>query len=117
MNRKRRWPMTAARLSREPVMKLSMPITSQSCASRNSHRWDPMNPATPVTSTRIVALRLVCSARGSGGQDGLAADRVVLEPQAAHPLRLPDVAAVEEHRPPHDAAQPLQVQELELVPL
>src|SRR5690349_22220261 len=129
MNSKRGCIATGVRLSRDPVMKLSMPITSQSCASRNSHRWEPMNPAAPVTSTLIVALRLapvipargvvvedlatrlgtepglLCQTDGDGSrrrpsQDGLAADRVVLEPQAAHALRLPEVAAVEEHRPP-----------------
>src|SRR6185436_17689083 len=117
MKSKRGWCATGSRLSREPVMKLSTPTTSQSRASSDSHRWDPMNPAAPVTSTRIVALRLVPGDRSSGRQDGLAADRVVLEAQPAHPLGLPEVAAVEDHRTAQHAAQALEVEELELVPL
>ena len=102
------------RLSGDPVMKLSMPTTSHPRANRNSHRWDPMNPAAPVTRIRI-ALRH--RSGGSAAEDGLAADRVVLESQAPHPLGFPQVAAVEDHRPPHGGPQPLEVQELELVPL
>src|SRR5437762_11585157 len=101
-----------ARLSGEPVMKLSTPTTSQSRASRNSHRCDPMNPAAPVTRTRM------CGPRGRsplGRLDGLAADGVVLEAQAPHPFGLPEVAAVEEDGAAHRRAQPLQVEELELV--
>src|SRR4051794_32457252 len=114
MKRKRGGRSPGSRVSREAGVKLSMPTTSQARASSDSHRWDPMNPAAPVTSTRIIALRLVPRVGGSGRQDRLAADRVVLEAQAAHPLGLPQVAPVEHDRPAHDAAQPLEVQELEL---
>ena len=69
-----------------------------------------MKPAPPVTSTRIGAVL-------RPGMHGLAPDRVVLEAEAAHALGLVDVAAVEDDRPPQHGAQPLEVQELELVPL
>src|SRR5688572_30287887 len=106
------------RLSGEPVMKLSMPRTSQPRASSDSHRWDPMKPAAPVTTTRIRRSG-PSPAAGSGlnRDDGLAPDRVVFEAEPAHPFRLPDVAAVEHRRPPHHGPQPLEVEELELVPL
>src|SRR5581483_10441449 len=96
----------AAMLSAEPVMKLSMPTTSAPPSSRNSQRWEPMKPAAPVTRTRI----------RSGGQGGLAADGVVLEAEPAHPLRLPEVAPVEDQRAPQRRAQSLEIEELELVP-
>src|SRR5439155_26408815 len=57
------------------------------------------------------------ASRASGWEHGLAADRVVLEAQAPHSLGLPEVTAVEDDRPAHDGAEPLEVQELELVPL
>src|SRR5947209_11129730 len=116
-NAKRGRRSKAARLSAAPVTKLSMPTTSQSRRRSASHRWDPMKPAAPVTSTRIVALRSFPRRGGSGRQDGLAADRVVLESETAHPFGLPEVAAVEDDRPPHRFAQSLEVEELELVPL
>src|SRR5687767_7342318 len=98
----------AATLSRDPVTKSSMPTTSQPFARKNSHRCEPMNPAPPVTRTRIVALRR---------PNGFAADRVVLEAQAPHAFGLPEVPTVEDDGTPHHGPQPLQVQELELVPL
>src|SRR5215470_16502347 len=91
----------------EPVRRLSMQTTSHSRARRNSHRWEPMKPAPPVTRTRMA----------SGRDDGLAPDRVVLEAESAHALRLPEVAPVEDERPPEQPPQPLEVQVLELVPL
>src|SRR5262245_9643228 len=45
---------TAAKLSADPVMKLSMQTTSAPCSSRNSQRCEPMNPAPPVTRTLMV---------------------------------------------------------------
>src|SRR5436190_23992147 len=106
LNPGRAW--NGATLSGDPVTKLSIQTTSQPCPRRNSQRWEPMNPAPPVTSARIA---------GVGGQDGLAADRVVLEAQAPHSLGLPQVAAVEDHRPAQDREEPLEVEELEFVPL
>src|SRR2546425_5935552 len=96
------------RLSGDPVTKSSMQTTSQPLPRKNSHRCEPMNPAPPVISTRIADLRAA---------DGLAADRVVLEAQAPHALSLPEVPTVEDDRAPHRGPQPLQIQELELVPL
>ena len=40
-------------LPRAPVKKLSTQTTSWPAASRRSHRWEPRNPAPPVTSTRV----------------------------------------------------------------
>src|SRR5574341_1214297 len=80
-----------AMLSSEPVRRLSMQTT-----------------APPVTRTRTPA--------PSGRQDGLPSDRVVLEPEAAHPLRLPEVTPVEDHGTLEQAAQALEVEVLELVP-
>src|SRR6266540_4894760 len=48
----RRWAM----LSSVPVTRLSMQTTSQPRASRKSQRWEPMNPAPPVTRTRTIPL-------------------------------------------------------------
>src|SRR6266498_3223625 len=48
----RRWAM----LSSVPVTRLSMQTTSQPRASRKSQRWEPMNPAPPVTRTRTNTL-------------------------------------------------------------
>src|SRR2546422_4928718 len=99
-------------LSVVPVERLSRQTTSQPRARRDSERWDPMKPAPPVTRMRMDPRR--CR---SGREDRLAPDRVVLEPQSAHALRLVDVSPVEDERPSHDLTQPLEVQELELVPL
>src|SRR5262245_426575 len=96
-------------LSPEPVERLSRHKTSPPLLRRNSQRWEPMKPAPPVTRTRIRC--------GSGREDRFPTDRVVFEPQAAHPLGLVDVPPVEDERAPHHLAQPLEVQELELVPL
>src|SRR2546426_12615953 len=96
------------RLSRDPVTKSSMQTTSQSLPRKNSHRCEPMNPAPPVTSTRIAVLRR---------PDGLAADRVVVEAEPPHAFGLPEVPAIEDDRAPHRRPQSLEVQELELVPL
>src|SRR2546430_4488562 len=104
----RRWSM----LSVVPVERLSRQTTSWPRARRDSERWDPMKPAPPVTRMRMDPRR-----RRSGRVDRLASDRVVLEPQSAHALRLVDVAPVEDERPPHARTEPLQVEELELVPL
>src|SRR3990167_9442786 len=98
-----------AMLSSEPVRRLSMQTTSQPFPRRKSQRWEPMNPAPPVTRTRTWA--------PSGRQDGLPSDRVVLESEAPHPLRLPEVAPVENHGTLEQAAQPLEVEVPELVPL
>src|SRR2546428_4353327 len=98
-----------AMLSVEPVTRLSMQTTSAPWARRNSERWEPMNPAPPVTSTRTAA--------ASGRQDRLAPDGVVLEAETSHALRLVEVAAVEDQGPSQQSAQPLQVEEPELVPL
>jgi hypothetical protein len=42
---------------------------------------------------------------------------VVLEAQPPHALGLPEVPSVKDHRPAEEAAQAIQVEELELVPL
>src|SRR6266545_4686158 len=96
-------------LSIEPVRRLSMQTISQPRASRKSQRWEPMKPAPPVTSTR--------TAPSSDGQDGLSPDRVVLEAEAPHALRLVEVPPVENERAAHQAPQPLQIEKPELVPL
>src|SRR5713101_3522744 len=87
-----------------PPTRLSMQTTSQSLPRKNSHRCEPMNPAPPVTSTRIAALRR---------PDGLAADRVVLEAEPPHAFGLPEVPAIEDDRAPHSRPQSLEVEELE----
>src|SRR6266511_1056318 len=98
-----------AMFSSEPVRRLSMQTTSQPFPSRKSQRWEPMKPAPPVTRTFTRAL--------SGRQDGLPSDRVILEAEATHALRLPEVAPVEDQGALELAAQPLEVEVLELVPL
>src|SRR5216683_1642522 len=98
-----------AMFSGEPVRRLSTQTTSQPCARRKSQRWEPRKPAPPVTRIFTRAL--------SGRQDGLPSDRVVLEAEASHALRLPEVARVDDHRALKLAAQPLEVEVFELVPL
>src|SRR3989441_5631473 len=100
-------PRRCSMFSTVPVMRLSMQTTSAPRPRRNSQRCEPMKPAPPVTRTRIA----------SGGQDGTAADRVVFEAEPAHALGLPGIASVEHDGPAHQGAHPLEVQELELVPL
>src|SRR5262245_36260367 len=113
MSEKRGWAARDRMLSGEPVMKLSAHTTVQPCSRRNSQRCEPMKPAPPGMRTRMRGR----AAGALGAQDGPTADGVVLEAEATHPLRFPHVPAVEDHGPAHDAAQPLEVQELELVPL
>src|SRR5437762_972585 len=98
-----------AMFSSEPVRRLSMQTTSQPFPSRKSQRWEPRKPAPPVTRTFTRAL--------SGREDGLPSDRVVLEAEASHALRLPEIAPVEDHGALELAAQTLEVEVLELVPL
>src|SRR6266480_1092346 len=69
MKRKfRHWPSatascTCARLRRLPIEKLSSPITRWSSLSRVSRRFEPTNPATPVTSqVRGRVLKRPCTA-------------------------------------------------------
>src|SRR5438552_11980151 len=96
-------------LSREPVSRLSMQTTSQPLPSRKSQRWEPMKPAAAVTRAGNGA--------SSGRQDGLASDGVVLEAEPAHALRLVEVASVEDDGAAQEAAEALEVEVLELVPL
>ena len=56
-----------ARLFSEPVIRLSIPITSCPSASRWSVRCEPRNPAAPVTTHLIVLLQ--CGS-GSGWSYG-----------------------------------------------
>src|SRR4029077_3033021 len=49
--------------------------------------------------------------------DGRTTDGVVLEAEGPHALGLPEVPTIEHDGPAHHAAQPFEVQELELVPL
>src|SRR5262245_30854906 len=95
----RRWAMLAV----DPVSRLSMQMTSWPWPSRNSERCEPMKPAPPVTRMRT----------GSARDHGAAPDGVVLEPEPAHPLRLVEVAPVDEERPPQHRPDPLHVEEAE----
>src|SRR5262252_1013620 len=83
---------TPETFSRLPVMKSSMQTTSQPLSRKNSTRCEPMNPAPPVTSTRIAGLR---------AEHALAPDRVVLEAQTPHALGRPKVTTVEDDGTPH----------------
>src|SRR6266567_6931192 len=94
--RSRRW-------SREPVMKLSRLRTPKPRTSSASHRCEPMNPAPPDTTAR--------------GLELVAADAPVSETKAAHDHRVVDVAAVDNHRPPHRGLHASEVEVAELVPL
>src|SRR5262245_59066305 len=101
------------RLSGDPVMKLSMPTTSHPRAIMDSHRWDPMKPAAPVTRIRIALWTSMPavgeSSPSSAGEDWRTSDRVVFEPEAPHPLRCPQIAAIEDHGSSHDRPQPLEI--------
>src|SRR5208282_5226374 len=54
MNSKLRLPSRCMMLARLPLKKLSRQMTSWPSLSRRSHRWEPRNPAPPVTSARTV---------------------------------------------------------------
>src|SRR5919107_166359 len=49
-------PARCAMLARSPVSRLSMPTTAQSRLRSSSARWEPMNPAAPVMTTRRLSL-------------------------------------------------------------
>src|SRR3982751_7086914 len=67
-------------LSFEPVKKLSAHMTSSPRARSRSQRWEPMNPAPPVTSTRfLVAYSRL--AMGSLMHGRLARDEAELRPR------------------------------------
>src|SRR5260370_39770839 len=54
MNWKWRCPDRWAILARLPLKKLSRQMTSAPSRSSRSHRWEPRNPAPPVTSARTL---------------------------------------------------------------
>src|SRR5664279_3011373 len=54
MNSNRLWSSSDRILSRVPVKKLSTHNTSWPSASSRSQRWEPRNPAPPVTSIRFL---------------------------------------------------------------
>src|SRR5262249_16631319 len=94
-------------LSGDPVRKLSMQMTSLPSASSRSQRCEPMKPAPPVTRMRATLRRL---------HDG-APDRIVREALLAHDVALVEVAPVEDHRRPHQAAHAREIRTAELVPV
>src|SRR5579862_1538148 len=59
----------SARFSRLPVLKLSRTRTALFCASRPRTRWEPINPAPPVTRDRLLISRLLFRSKvlGPGG--------------------------------------------------
>src|SRR5438128_1615072 len=95
MNRKPRVAPRCSMFSGRPVTKLSMHTTSEPLARRKRARWEPMNPAPPV-----IRIRMTRRPR-SGGEDRPTADGVVLEAEAPHALRLPEVAPVEDDGTAH----------------
>src|SRR6266852_405679 len=54
INSKLRCPARWAILARLPLKKLSRQMTSAPSRSSRSHRWEPRNPAPPVTSARTL---------------------------------------------------------------
>src|SRR6478609_1046158 len=58
MNWKSR-PMRCATLAMSPVSRLSMPTTEWPCSISASLRCDPMKPAAPVMTIRIISLLLL----------------------------------------------------------
>src|SRR6266404_8157515 len=54
MNSKLRCPSRCAMLARLPLKKLSRQMTSAPSRSSRSHKWEPRNPAPPVTSARTL---------------------------------------------------------------
>src|SRR5256885_14342272 len=99
-NSKSGFDRSAFRLSAEPVMKLSSASTRQPRSSRASQRCEPMNPAPPETTARGL----------------FAANAAVGEAKTSHHGRIVDVAAVDDHRPPHELPDAGHVELAELVP-
>src|SRR6266404_51321 len=56
MNSKLRCPAICAILARLPLKKLSRQMTSAPSRSSRSHKWEPRNPAPPVTNARTAIL-------------------------------------------------------------
>src|SRR5690606_5525047 len=78
------------------------PTASPRSSSRRA-TWKPMNPAAPVTRTRI-------SAGGGGGRKlAPAADRVIGDALPLHPRRIVEVAAVEDDGLPQPVADQVEI--------
>src|SRR5215217_4324176 len=91
-----------------PVARLSMATTSSPRSSRESQRWEPRNPAPPVTTTRrplLPATRL------------LATEADVAEAATADRGRLEQVPGVDDDRRAHEAGHGGELEPAELVPL
>src|SRR6266542_2799454 len=121
-NEKRGSWARCCRLRVEPVSRLSTPTTVCPSPSRASQRWEPRNPAAPVTKTRILLSRLT-HGRGAGAHVVLAwhyirpTDTQVGEAVLAHHLGLKEIAAVNDNGVVQQAAKPSQIEVLELFPL
>src|SRR5262249_23600544 len=64
------WPRTAARFPMLPLQKLSRTVTCPPPRTNSSTKWEPMNPAPPVTSMRGQLRSLI----GRGSRNGAGRD-------------------------------------------
>src|SRR5579864_141624 len=101
LNSKSGLPSSVRRLSREPVIRLSIASTRIPRSTSASHRCEPMKPAPPETT----ALGLV------------AANAPVGEPHRLHRVWVVDVAAVDDDGPAHRLLDPAEVEVAKLIPL
>src|SRR5829696_6697422 len=91
--------------SSRPVARLSMATTSSPRSRSESQRWEPRNPAPPVTTTRRPLMR------------SLAAEADVGEPAAADGGGLEQVPGVDDDGRAHEPGDGGELQPAELVPL
>src|SRR5262245_4733388 len=110
MNEKRLLPKRCAMLSGDPVRKLSMQMTSLPSCRNRSQRCEPMNPAPPVMSTRVIVTSARCA-------DRRAADRQVREAMLAHDYWIVQVAPVEDDGTAHELFHTREIGTPELRPL
>src|SRR5262245_34743160 len=99
-----------------------MPTTRSPRASSASTTWLPMKPAAPVTRTFLCMIS-PSRRRGPrlrlapGGPGRLATDGVVVEATTRHLTGVEAVAAVDQHRVPHQRARSTPVELRVLLPL
>src|SRR5829696_197075 len=94
--------------SSRPETRLSMATTSSPRSRSESQRWEPRNPAPPVTTTRLPLAPAIPL---------LAAQADVREPAAADGGGLEQVPGVDDDRRAHEPCDGGELQPPELVPL
>src|SRR6476646_4738716 len=105
-------PLISSRFSRKPVVRSSMIVTTAPCRINSSARFDPMNPAPPVTRTLVV--RDILDHRL---QVILTAHADVFKAHLTHVIRLVHVAKVCDLWRLQKGLDPFHIKRPKLVPL